>query len=49
MENKRISGQVLAVSGNANNTSYAGAWYWNTNNSSGNTNVSLGGRLCKKA
>lgn len=45
MSFKGISGQVLAVSGNANNTSNAGAWYWNSNNSSGNTNANIGSQL----
>jgi hypothetical protein len=40
---------VAHVGGNWNNGSNAGLWNWNLNNSSANTNVITGGRLCTKA
>ena len=36
---------VLMVSGNYGNTSNAGLWYFNANNSSSNYNSNIGGRL----
>ena len=37
--------QVLAVSGNSNNSSIAGAWCVNANNESGNSNANIGSQL----
>jgi len=44
-KNKRISEKVLAVSGNANNGVNDGAFYVNSNYSSGNTNANYGSQL----
>ncbi len=38
--------QVANVSGNANNSSNAGTFYLNLNNSSGNTNQNIGSHAC---
>jgi len=36
---------VVGVGGNWNNSSNAGPFYWNLNNSLGNTNLNIGARL----
>jgi hypothetical protein len=41
----RMSGSVLAVSGNANNGANDGAFYVNSNNGSGNRNANIGSQL----
>jgi hypothetical protein len=40
-----ISGSVVAVGGNANNSVKAGAFYVNSNNDSSNDNSNIGSRL----
>nr|DAI27443.1 MAG TPA: hypothetical protein [Caudoviricetes sp.] len=40
---------MLNVGGNWSNTTNAGLWYWNGNNSASNANSNIGGRyLIKK-
>nr|DAO90655.1 MAG TPA: hypothetical protein [Caudoviricetes sp.] len=36
----------MNVGGNWNNTTNAGLWYWNGNNSASNANSNVGGRIC---
>jgi len=38
--------QVCLLGGNANNRLNAGAFYWNANNDSANSNTNIGRRQC---